>query len=539
MTAGRLAIGALRGALRADKSPRARRLEAVAAGGHPSSGARLARFAGRWGVALSIALGVAVAVLLRAPWLDAALGRDEGGVALIARAAHGSGPFPYGSYFLDRPPLLVGLYKLVGAGPGGIRALGLTAAALLVVVSTLLAVRLAGRAAAPWAAVITAVLASSFALKSVFTPAELLAVVPSCASVLLLITALERPSRRFWLLGGAGALAVTALLVKQSFGDALAAGSVALVAGKLLGEAWRETLKRAAAYGAGAGAVVVALVVWAWLDHTSAGSVWYAMFGFRLDAVAPLAGSGIGTRLARLGTPALSSGLAVAGAFAVFGIARLRGGSLVRLVLVTWVLAALAGVALGGSYWPHYLIALVAAAAAGAAAVFARYRWVGALAICTIVLPVAWNAANVARSDGADSSQQSTLTIARYIDTRAKPHQTLYALYAKVNLLYYAGLRDPFPYNWSLMMRAAPNAQARLRHLLASGGRPTWVVEAQPTRAFGLDRSGATKRLLAEHYRRFATVCGDQLLLARGARSAPPGAAPTSCGQPTTQAAAS
>jgi hypothetical protein len=147
------------------------------------------------------------------------------------------------------------------------------------------------------------------------------------------------------------------------------------------------------------------------------------------------------------------------------------------------------------------------------------------VAVCAIVLPVALNAVKVGRSDAADGFQRATIAIGRYIHARALPGQTAYVLYARVNVLYYAGLRDPFPYNWSLMMRAAPHAQARLRHLLASPARPTWVLQEQGTRAFRLDRDGVTKRLLTLHYRRFATVCGSRLLLARGAaaRPAPPG----------------
>src|SRR5689334_7654501 len=91
-------------------------------------------------LAISIAAGLVLTLLLRAPWHDAALGRDEGGVAMIAGAWHSGGPFPYGSFFLDRPPLLVALYRLVGAGHDGVRVLGAVAAALLVVTSTLLAV---------------------------------------------------------------------------------------------------------------------------------------------------------------------------------------------------------------------------------------------------------------------------------------------------------------------------------------------------------------------------------------------------------------
>lgn len=475
-------------------------------------------------VAVAIALGALVVLILRAPWFDAALGRDEAGVAMVARAWHGGGPFAYGSYFLDRPPLLVGLYRLAGDSAVGIRTLGAVAAGLLVVTSTLLAVRIGGRRAAPWAAGISAVLASSFEIKTVFTPAELLAVVPSSASVLLLLIALERESRRLWILAGAGALAATALLVKQSFGDALAAGLVALVAGKLLGLSWRETARRAGAYFAGLAALVVALAVWALLSHTSAHSIWYAMFGFRIDSVSVLVKNGLESRISTLGSPLLASGLGVALVFAIVAFARLRGRPLVRITLAGWMAAAVAGILLGGSYWPHYLIELVPAAAAGAAVIFARYRFVGALAVAAIALPTAINAVGVGRSDSVDSFQQTAVTIGHYIRDRSLPNETAYVMYAKVNAVYYTGLRDPYPYNWSLMVRAVPGAEQRLRSLLASPGRPTWIVRVEGPRGFGLDANGTTRRLLAAHYRPVTTVCGSELLLARGAHvlAAPP-----------------
>jgi hypothetical protein len=509
--AGSPARRAWQRALRADKSPRARRTVAAAAGDHIL----------RHRVALSIGFGIVVALLLRAPWHDAALGRDEGGVAMVARDWHGGGPFAYGSLFLDRPPLLVALYRLFGTGHDGIRVLGALAAAVLVVTSTLLAVRLGGRRAAPWAAGIAAVLASSYAIRSVFTPAELLAAVPASASVLLLLVALERESRRLWFFAGAGALAATALLVKQSFGDALVAGVVALAAGKLLGLSWRETGRRAAAYLGGVLALFLALMAWALASNTSAHAVWYAMFGFRLDSVSALVNHGLETRLSTLQSPLLESGLALGLLVALFAIVRLRDRPLVRVTALAWLLAAGAGILLGGSYWPHYLIALVPATAAGAATAFRRYPFVGALAAAVIVLPTVIRAADVARSDSADTYQESAATIGDYIHDRSVPGQSAYAMYAKVNSVYYTGLPAPYPYNWSLMVRAVPGAESRLRSLLASPARPTWIIRAQGARSFGLDRSGATRRLLTEHYRRVATVCGTKVLLARGARALP------------------
>jgi hypothetical protein len=522
VTAGPLAPGTADGALRADKSPRARRTEAAGAGGHEAARAASGSWHSRHPVAVWIGVGVVLTLLLRAPWLDAALGRDEGGVAMIARAFHGSGEFAYGSYFLDRPPLLIALYALAAThGAIGVRLLGAVAAAALVATATLLAVRLAGRQAAPWAALIAAVLASTVSLDAVYTPAELLAVVPSCASLLLLVTALERPSRRLWLFAGAGALGSTAFLVKQSFGDAVAAGVLAIVAGKALGVPWRETFRRATAYGAGAGSLFVALAVWERAAGTHDGAVYYAILGFRFDSVHALATDHPGAKLLGLVTPAVVSGLALALLLAVVGIVLLRGRPLVQVALGGSLVTAAVGVVLGGSYWTHYLIALVPGATALAAVALVRWRRVALVAIALTVVPAAAVSGVAAVNDSPDSIQHGAVAIGRYLRARAEPGQTAYVLYAKVNALYYSGMRSPFPYHWSLMMRGVPGAEARLRQLLASPERPTWVVQAQGTRTFGLDRSGATKRLLALHYRRVGALCGSHMLLERGAHARP------------------
>src|SRR5205823_6114539 len=138
---------------------------------------------------------------------------------------------------------------------------------------------------------------------------------------------------------------------------------------------------RAGGYGSGVAALPVALVVWAVVSQTSAGSVWYAMFGFRIDSVSVLVKHGLESRLSTLESPLLDSGLAVAVVFAAIGILRLRDRPVVRITLAAWMAAAAGGVLLGGSYWPHYLIALIPGAAVGAAVVFRRYRFVGALAM--------------------------------------------------------------------------------------------------------------------------------------------------------------
>ena len=471
-----------------------------------------------------ILLGIALALALRAAWLDAALGRDEGGVAFIAQSWHHAGPFTYGSYFLDRPPLLVWIYRAAveAGGATGIRVLGALSAALAVALTALLAARVSGPRAVPWAALVGGLLASSAAIGAVFTPGELIAVVPSAASMLMLVWAIDRGAGASWQWIAAGALAAAALLVKQSFGDALAAGVVAVIAAAIVERGpLRTGLARAGAYLSGVGAVVLALLIWMRASGTPPHALWYSIFGFRIQATGQLTGVGLTQRLARLGSPVLDSGLAAALAFAVLGIALLHKRPVLCAALAAWLAAGVLGVLGGGSYWNHYLIELVPVATVGTAALFSRHRLPAMLGLCVLVVPAAIYMVGPIHQDRADHYQRAARIVGRYVRSRALPGQTDYVLYSRPDVLYYAGLQNPYPYNWGLMMRAAPHAVPRLRSLLASGRRPTWIVVWQAPDSVGLDRSGLTARLLARYYRHDATVCGHRILVARGARGRP------------------
>ena len=114
------------------------------------------------------------------------------------------------------------------------------------------------------------------------------------------------------------------------------------------------------------------------------------------------------------------------------------------------------------------------------------------------------------------------MVLGDYLRDRALPGDTAYVLYAKVNALFYSGLPSPFPYHWSLMMDVgARTPSGELRALLASPQRPTWIVRAQATTAFGLDRSGATARLLAATTAAWRARAGGPVLLARSAGPRP------------------
>ena len=74
----------------------------------------------RWGATLA----VAVVVLLRLPYLWAPMTSDEGGFLAVAAQWRRGGGSLYGSYWVDRPPLLITVYQLASQ-LGGLTALRL------------------------------------------------------------------------------------------------------------------------------------------------------------------------------------------------------------------------------------------------------------------------------------------------------------------------------------------------------------------------------------------------------------------------------
>jgi 4-amino-4-deoxy-L-arabinose transferase-like glycosyltransferase len=470
--------------------------------------------------AVVLAACLALALALRLPWLGVKLGIDEGGVAWIAQqwgSGHGS---LYGAYWLDRPPLLVALYKaaLLG-GDLGIRLLGAAAAVGIVATVALIARSLAGPRAAAVAGLFAALFTGSVALAAVFTPAELLAAFPAALSIACLV-AVHRGRDARWL-AAAGALAVAAALVKQSFLDAGFAGLVFVIAS--VAEDRRRLRTWPAAYVAGAAVPVAAVAIWQAAAGLPAGSLIYALFGFRLEALGTLAGSTtpLQVRLVRLLPAAVFSGLIVALPVAALGFWRLRGDRVLTATMVAWLAAGVACVLAGGSYWAHYLIQIVPVTciAAGIAVATAgrRLRIVAVAAVTAVSLVAsAYSATNVS----GIAPRKSIVDVGSYVRTHARPGDTLYVMYARASVYYYAGLPSPYPYAWSLIVRSVPGAIPRLQRLLASPRRPTWIVGWQWTTTWNLDPTGRTTQLLHTYYRLVTTVDHRRIYLRRDASAA-------------------
>ena len=183
-----------------------------------------------WGVVLVLVAG---SVAARLPFLATPLSPDEGGFLMVA-AQWSPGTSLYGDYWVDRPPLMIGLFQLADLGGGAValRLMGIAA----VVVSVLLAA-IVGRAVAPArpsAAVATAATAAVFLSSPLFgaseVDGELLAVPFVLAGIIAVLRATRSrtpyPRLAWW--AAAGVAATAAAAIKQDMLEVFVAAAASI-----------------------------------------------------------------------------------------------------------------------------------------------------------------------------------------------------------------------------------------------------------------------------------------------------------------------
>ena len=140
----------------------------------------------------------AVAVLARVPFLASDPSRDEAGFLLVGQQWHSGGTSLYGSYWVDRPPLLVTIFR-VAAQLGGLvplRLIGCLATVLVVLGTAHAARRLAGHQAAVWAALTAAALCVSPLLGGQQVNGELLSAPFVVGGLAAVLAAIDEPDER-------------------------------------------------------------------------------------------------------------------------------------------------------------------------------------------------------------------------------------------------------------------------------------------------------------------------------------------------------
>ena len=497
-----------------------------------------APWSGRWSEGALVLAVAVVAGLVRVPFVAAPLGADEGGFLMVA-AQWSPGTSLYGDYWVDRPPLLIALFALADH-LGGVVPLRLLAV-LLVMTSVLLAGRIGALLSADAGAGPTgpesrfsgglpaAVTAAVFLVDPLFgaleVNGELLAVPFVLAGIAAILTARQAPTRRArsWWLGGAGAAAAAAALVKQNEIDVVIFGLVALVTSAVVARRRGRHSRLGpdlATLAGGAAVVSIVALLAAAARGTSPAGLWDALVVFRAQALTAIQQSTSGasdTRLWHLLTALVASGALVLVVQLVRHLLRSRGTTrpltadlhAAVLALLAWEMVSVLG---GGSYWLHYLVALVPGLVVAVGVVAAPRRAgstptvrplavIPALAGCALVAAVSMTGVVIVSPPGS-----TEVPVASWLSQHARPGDTAVVAYGHPNILRTAGLSSPYANLWSLPARVLDPRLAQLSAVLAGPQRPTWVI----TGTHGLDTWGidpaAGDAQLAAHYRPVARV---------------------------------
>jgi hypothetical protein len=442
----------------------------------------------------------------RVPFVGRPLSPDEGGFLLLA-GQWSPGSSLYGDYWVDRPPLLIGLFELADllGGGVGLRLLGIVAVGLSVVLAGAI-----GRAAAPerrWAPVLAAATAAVFYSTPLLGTREVngeLLASPFVLGGLLAVLMAAAGGRRamiWWV--AAGVLAASAAAVKQNMLDVAVAGAVALV-----WQARTQSVRRAAygALAAVAGAVGALAVLLAWAESrgTEPRALWDAAVSFRFHAAAVISTDdphSTDDRLLSMLTALARSAAPVLFLLPLLRVPRAhRRGFLpfVAVAVCVWEVAAVAG---GGSYWWHYLVGLIPGLVLVAASL-ARHRPTlqAPLAVVLAYAAVVGLQVSLAYPD-LTRAQKEDKRAGDYLAAHAQPGDTGVVAFGIPSILQRADMSSPYRYLWSLPVRVRDRDLAELAAVMRGQERPTWILVDGPTLdTWGVDPAKA-ERVLERRYR--------------------------------------
>lgn len=492
----------------------------------------------RWTVVGAVVLTITAHLL----FLGTTPGADEGGYAVVARYANDTGPYLYGPTFVDRPPLLIMLFKLAAAlGSEGARIVATVAAAMCVLAAARAAYLIAGARAARWAAAITAGFSSSPLLQAENANGEIIAAAFVATSIALVLEADRRRTSRPWL-GGllaalSGASGMAALFVKQNFGDAIAFSVVLAIAylltrGRVL---WTLCI----GYVLGAAAVVGWALLWS-QGHHGVGALFYAMYGIRADATGAVTSI---TSVVQLENIAILIGAGLASgvfllAFAVLRANWRRGLRRIPIVGVAYLAAAaveVVGILGGGNFASHYLIGLVPTISVCTGVMIANWRhghhvwglrWVRLTSV-VIVASSLISSPVAAVADHIDTS--AVQVIGDWVRTASNPRDTIAVPFSNSPVIEIARLRPAYPYNWVLLVRTRDLRLTQFIETLNGPHAPTWVIQWDLPSEVGLRPPAPILFTLRKHYRLLGELCGKNIWLLDGHTSRVPLPQP-SCG---------
>lgn len=192
------------------------------------------------------------------------------------------------------------------------------------------------------------------------------------------------------------------------------------------------------------------------------------------------------------------------------------GGILLRL----WLLGSLVGVAMGGDWWPHYLIQAVAPFAIWFAPVLRdavagltgrRRRLLIGFVLAALLAPY-WVV--VLRDPGRMSQRLFTHPgypmqheVAAYLRRHTPADATIYVAFDQAALYYLADRRAAYRYLYDQELLALPESERELIDLVDGPHRPLYIVGTRQRAPFA-DRGQPFWNAVSEHYRLETTVRG-------------------------------
>jgi hypothetical protein len=477
---------------------------------------------------------LAVTLVLRLEAFLWPLKPDESGFLLVSRNWHPQADRLYGFLFVDRPPVLIGLFRLSDLLGGAYAPR--VAAAILVLVLVYAGHRtgllLGGVRPARWTAAAAVVLSGQPDLEMWAAKSESLGVPFVMVSCWLSLEALHaRPGRRRHLYAvGSGVAGALALGMKQNLIGGAVFGLVLLAVAVGTGRLTFAQARRVAA-AAIAGFAMPMVVIVGWVLTTGVGlhTIWDTLYGFRGEAFSVIKHSSMAEPMARLGDLIVLfvvTGIAVVLAWFLGGLrAAVRTHPEATVAAVVMVVLDILGLLLGGSYWTPYLTALfpgtllAVAVMTSSSQPLARRGMqvvVGACIASMVVYSLGWTVGHL---------QGRTAPTANYvghaIEEVAQPGDTIVVLYGRADVVLASGLSTPYEHLWSLPARTLDPHLDELRFVLQGDDAPTWVVAWSALNSWDIDHDGKLQALLAQDYVEAAELCDHHVLLRRGV-SRPP-----------------
>lgn len=533
------------------RSPTITPSDTAGSGAHPAPAAVRAPLHHQATATATDILWLVIAILLslasRVPFLTIPMIHDEGGYAYAARGwLEGTGRL-YDDLWISRPQGIFALYALVFETLGtSVLALRFTAwlfAALTVYAVWLFGRRWTSPRVANLAAILTALLLSWPSFEGFTANAEVFMGMPAAFAAFWML----RMAQARWSaaqLVGVGALIGLSTVLKPS---GIVMLPVAWAALWVVDDATRrERMRRAAWVLLGVG--IVGAVTFIHGYFLGWDNFFYATVTYRLtlqsSATVPLS-----RHLWAIGSLTYHSASLVGMLLMIWAFrARMPLRAVLEadvaprrrllrprrpahpggLLLVAWAIGAVAGLAMGGDWWPHYMIQLVPPVSLWLAwnidgILHALRRWRLALATAMVTALVLLPFTMIAGGrDGLLTAlydhpgYPAQAEVAAYIRAHTDPDDTIYVAFDQASIYYLSDRKPAYRHLYDQELRALSESYADIIGIISGPDRPVYIISTLHPGPFP-DDSRAFWREVGQYYDLETTIDGVPIYRAKDA----------------------